>query len=108
MTMASQFGAINEATSAQVALGTYGRVPEWTKADRLRKSREAAGMERPYLAQLTGLSLTTISNYENGHGNPRASNMRMWAVATGVPFEWLDTGTVPAEATDEPKQPPRD
>lgn len=66
-------------------------------ADRLRKAREAAGLDRAYLSQLTGLSLTTVSNYEHGHGNPRTSNLRLWALVTGVPIQWLKTGKAPSE-----------
>jgi len=68
-----------------------GRVPEWTVADRLRKAREAAGMEQTQLAQVAGISRATISAAENG-SRPARATMRLWALATGVPLVWIETG----------------
>lgn len=73
-------------------------------ADRLRKARETAGLEQGAMVAVTGLSRTTISAYENGHVEPRKSNLRLWAVATGVPISWLERGEEP----DGPNMPPRD
>ena len=54
---------------------TVGTVPEeWTMGDRLRKAREAAGFDQVDLAELIGVSRTTVSNHEVGVGKraPRA------------------------------------
>ncbi|NUU12728.1 helix-turn-helix transcriptional regulator [Curtobacterium pusillum] len=73
-------------------LGQPGMIPRWTVADRLRKAREAAGLDQQTLAALTGMSRTTISNYEAERVKPRRAGVVVWAMATGVPFAWLMTG----------------
>lgn len=69
-----------------------GRRPSWTLADRLRKSREAAGLEQNELAEVAGLSRATISAAENGHRAPSRATVAMWAMATGVSRSWLTDG----------------
>lgn len=69
------------------------RVPEWTVGDRLRKAREIARLDQQPFADAIGVSRGTVSNYERGsvdHYKPIV--LRAWAMATGVPLEWLETG----------------
>lgn len=73
-----------------------GRIPVWTIADRFRKARESAGFSASEFAQRTSMARGTISAAENGHRVPSRANMRLWALATGVPFEWLETGKTPS------------
>ena len=72
-------------------------VPQWTQADRLRKAREHAHMSQQQLAAATGLSRRSISAYEQGDSVPRRPALLAWAVATGVPLAWLQTGEVPGD-----------
>ena len=73
-------------------------VPEWTIADRLRKAREQRGLSQQELEDASNgdLRLRTISNYEKPQyeSERKRSTVRLWAMATGVPFEWLWNGTV--------------
>ncbi|MBN9326555.1 helix-turn-helix transcriptional regulator [Cellulomonas sp. 73-145] len=69
-----------------------GGIPEWTLADRLRKAREAAGISTADFATDLGVSRNTITNYERGHVSPRRGALRLWALRTGVPLVWLETG----------------
>jgi transcriptional regulator with XRE-family HTH domain len=71
-----------------------GQIPEWTASDRLRKAREFAALEQTELAGLAGISRATISAAENGRPISRAS-MRLWALACGVSYEWVETGVHP-------------
>lgn len=64
-------------------------VPSWSVGDRLRKAREAAGLEQRELAERAGISRATISNAERGIGNPNLATLQAWADATGVPVSWL-------------------
>ncbi len=70
-------------------------IPQWTTADRLRKAREAACLDQLELADRIGVARQTINNYERGRTtNYRRIVMNQWALATGVPVEWLTEGTV--------------
>ena len=64
-------------------------LPAWSIADRLRKAREAAGLEQRDLAERAGISRATISNAERGVGNPNLATLRAWAEATRVPIGGL-------------------
>ena len=70
----------------------YGEVPAWTVADRLRKAREHAGLEQAQLAADLGVSRNTVGNYEGGKVTPRRPVLVSWALRTGVPLSWLETG----------------
>lgn len=67
-------------------------VPEWTVADRLRKAREVAGLEQAELARDIDVARQTVGNYERGAVQPRRIVLKAWALRTGVPLEWLETG----------------
>jgi len=72
---------------------TSGTVPVFTVGDRLRKARELTGLDQEAFAVEIGASRGTISNYERStteHRKPIV--MRAWALATGVPLTWLETG----------------
>lgn len=69
-----------------------GIVPEFTMRDRLRKARETAGMDQTQFAKAIGVSRATVSNYESSDRKPREIVLRAWALATGVPVEWLKFG----------------
>lgn len=71
------------------------RVPEWTLADRLRKAREDMGLSQWDFADFSGISRTSVVNYESGKRTPKGLYLRAWADATGVDPEWLETGAIP-------------
>ena len=70
-------------------------IPAWTLQDRLRKAREHVGLNQAELAEITGISGRSVSMYEKGHSAPRRPQLLAWAMATGVPREWLETGECP-------------
>jgi len=82
--------------------------PTWPLPDRLRKSRQLAGLDQDDLARALGCARTTISNWENGHTELSASHFVRWARMTGVSLEWLaagvegDTGSAGAPSWHEP------
>ena len=65
--------------------------------DRLRKAREATGLDRQTFADEIGQSRKTVSAYENWVDlkAPRESTLRQWSMATGVSLHWLKTGEQP-------------
>lgn len=70
----------------------HERVPAWTLGDRLRKAREAAGLEQQEFADELGISRGTISNYEHDKTRVKRPYLVAWAMRTKVPVEWLLTG----------------
>jgi transcriptional regulator with XRE-family HTH domain len=75
-------------------------IPEWTMADRLRKSLDASGVSIGEMADLLMVSRNTIGNYLAGRTHPKRRYVAMWAMRTGVPVEWLVQGK--AEGPDLP------
>jgi len=63
--------------------------------DRLRKAREEAGYSKEDFAVALEVSRNTIGNYESGKVRPQPVVIKMWALVTGVPVEWLRTGDAP-------------
>lgn len=73
-----------------------GMIPTWTLADRLRKSRDAAGLNQEALAARIGSSAKTVGRYEAGASEPKRYLVLAWAMATGVDSLWLETGEAPS------------
>lgn len=77
---------------------TVGVIPEFGTGDRLRKARELTGLDQGPFAATLGISRGTVSNYERGLTESyKPIVMRAWAMATGVPIEWLETGLTPGD-----------
>lgn len=70
-------------------------------ADRLGKSLHVAGMTNQEMSECLEVSPNTVSNYINGNTRPRKLYLREWAMRTGVPLHWLETGHFPGE-TENP------
>lgn len=76
--------------------------PPWTSGDRIRKAREAAGLEQRALADATGLNKNTISNVEKGLFPTKESTFRLLAHALAEPLgardeqvlAWLRDGSL--------------
>ena len=71
---------------------TTDLLPKWTVADRLRKAREDKELDQAELASRIGVARSTISNYEGGKVTPRKPILRLWAMETDVPLDWLLDG----------------
>ena len=55
----------------------------------LRRERESAGLSVSELARRAGISKATVSQLENGSGNPSVETLWALGVALGVPFATL-------------------
>jgi transcriptional regulator with XRE-family HTH domain len=64
-------------------------VPSWDLADRMRKSLRHSGTGVQEMADYLGVARNTVSTWINGRIAPSAQTIRLWALRTGVPFEWL-------------------
>ncbi|OJF11333.1 helix-turn-helix domain-containing protein [Couchioplanes caeruleus] len=63
--------------------------PTATIAAALRRERERAGISLAELARRAGLAKSTLSQLENGSGNPSIETLWSLGVALGVPFSRL-------------------
>lgn len=74
-----------------------GHIPERTIGRRLRDAREDTGMSQSEFAEATGMSRRTITRMEQASTpeGMRKPALMAWAMATGVPLSWLQTGVVP-------------
>ena len=73
-----------------------GGIPVWTEGDRLGKALDHAAMKHQEMADYLGLSRNTIGNYIHGRVAIDKRTRMLWAMRTGVPPEWLETGDTPA------------
>ena len=71
------------------------RVPQFDRSDRLRKALQVSDVEVQEMADYLGVSRTSVSNWINGRVPPSKQTLRLWALRTGVPLGWLETGQDP-------------
>jgi transcriptional regulator with XRE-family HTH domain len=64
-------------------------IPAWDLTDRMRKSLRHAGMGVQEMADYLGVARNTVSTWINGKIDPSTQTLRLWAMRTGVPYEWL-------------------
>ena len=83
-----------EAVSAPTTTSVV--VPEFDRADRMRKALRVAGISVQDIAEYLGVARNTVSTWINGRIDPSIQTVRLWALRTGVPYEWLQTGEPPA------------
>jgi transcriptional regulator with XRE-family HTH domain len=74
-----------------------GSIPVISVRHRLRIAREHAGLEQDELADRVGISRNTVGNIEKGRLKtpPRKIVVNAWALACGVPVQWILDGTLP-------------
>ena len=63
--------------------------PAWDVADRMRKALRSADISVQAMSAYLGVSRTSVSNWINGRVEPSLQTVRLWALRTGVPYEWL-------------------
>jgi transcriptional regulator with XRE-family HTH domain len=57
------------------------------------------------MANLLVVTANTIGNYESDRTRLPAGKLRKWAEVTGVPAEWIETGTDPGPDPATPVSP---
>lgn len=70
-------------------------IPELTLGWRLRMARARTGLGTREFAERIGVSHGTITNAEGDKRAVRAITIKMWAMASGVDEQWLETGNGP-------------
>jgi transcriptional regulator with XRE-family HTH domain len=66
-----------------------GTVPAWRLCDRLRRSLSYAGMNSGDMADYLEVEPSTVSRWFSERTNPSPATLRLWALRTGVSYEWL-------------------
>jgi transcriptional regulator with XRE-family HTH domain len=77
-------------------------IPEWDLADRLSKSLRVAGMTAQEMADYLEVHRNSVSAWMNGRIMPSGQTIRLWALRTGVPYEWVRNGVNPSDSPDGP------
>lgn len=75
--------------------------------DRLAKALHVSGVTNQDMADELEVSRNTVTNYINGHTKPKGLYLRIWALKTGVPLEWLETGNFPDTGETEKAPTPK-
>jgi transcriptional regulator with XRE-family HTH domain len=71
-----------------------GGVLDWDLVDRLHKSLRISGVSVSKMADDLGVHRNTVTNYLSGRVAPDKRTITAWALSTGVPRLWLQTGQV--------------
>jgi len=72
-----------------------GQIPHFEMRHRLQLAREFAGLDRQQLADRMEISRNSVLNAETGRTTPRKIVLNTWAMACGVPVDWIITGNGP-------------
>lgn len=62
---------------------------------RLRKALNHSGVKVSEMAEHLEVSPNSVTNWINGHAWPRRRDLAKFALRTGYPIEWLETGELP-------------
>ena len=68
---------------------------EFGLSDRLAKALSVSKTSSTEMAEALDVTPTTISNYTSGRTRPRKPVIQAWALKTGVPYSWLESGIMP-------------
>lgn len=64
-------------------------VPEWDIADRMRKALRQADVGPQEMAGYLDVTRQSVGNWINGRIEPSVQTLRLWALRTGVSYDWL-------------------
>lgn len=67
-------------------------VPEFDLADRLRKALRESKVSVQHMADFLEVDRSTVSTWINGRIRPSGQTVRLFAMRTGVDYEWLKDG----------------
>ena len=75
-------------------------IPQWDLGDRMRKGLRHAGISVGEMAEYLGVARETVSTWTNGRIKPSKQTLMLWAMKTGVPYEWYTPRDLNPEPTD--------
>ena len=74
-----------------------GVVPQVTLGWRLKLAMAQADLSQRELADKLGVDKGTINRWTTEQTKPKPGQLMACAMATGVPYVWLETGKAPAD-----------
>lgn len=66
-------------------------------SDRLALAQRRCGLSVQELADRIEVHRNTVSAWINGRARPRTRDLKAYALATGYPVPWLETGEAPSD-----------
>ena len=63
--------------------------PQWDIADRMRKALRDSGMRVQEMADYLDVTRASVGAWINGRTPASTQTLRLWAMRTGVSYEWL-------------------
>lgn len=67
---------------------------------RLALALEVSGTSVAEMANELRVSPNTVGNYTSGRTNPKHATLAVWAMKTGAPLSWIETGIDPTVDPD--------
>lgn len=58
----------------------------------MSKALRVSGLKVQDMAEYLGVSRGSVGNWINGRITPSTQTLRLWALRTGAPYDWLVTG----------------
>lgn len=75
-------------------------IPQWDLADRIAKSLRTANISVQEMADYLDVHRNTVGGWINGRIKPDVRTLRVWALRTGVNYDWLRYGDDSPEMVD--------
>ena len=82
---------------------TVETVPEFSRTDRMALALRHARLTNQDMADYLGVKRETVSRWVNGRSTPSLGMLRLWAIRTEVPLEWLEVGELRARRDSNPQ-----
>ena len=67
-------------------------VPQFDQADRMRKALRVSGVSVGEMADFLGVARESVGRWINGRTEPSNQTLRLWAIHTGVSYDWILAG----------------
>jgi len=83
-----------------VSSAERGSVPEFHQGHRLALALEYAGIGTGEMADYLGVHPQSVTRWTKGKTPVKRQTLMLWALATGVSIEWLETGQAPSVETE--------
>jgi transcriptional regulator with XRE-family HTH domain len=77
-------------------------IPQWDLPDRMAKSLRTANVAVQEMADYLDVHRNTVGGWLHGRIHPDVRTLRLWAMRTGVSYDWLLHGEAPAPPPGRP------